>query len=599
MKSGGTAVAVLAVALAAAGCGKKDEAPRESPTAGSGQTAGSGAAGAAGPSDYGAAAGPVHTAAGGEVSSAPTVTECPRSLAGPESVNRVITRDCGVVVVTASYQLNNGTLTLERGSTLAFKDGAAMEIGYNDTAKLIVKGTADAPVTFTAAGDKVPGVWKGVWLYDHADRSSIDHLIIEYAGEEERQAIKIEAQDVAITSSTIRASKGDGVALGTHGTFVQFSGNAFDQIARSALSLGPVAAGGLGTGNKFPDGALIAIYGGTISRNVKWTPAGAPFWITENVNVEGSNMRATLEIGAGTQLRFAPDAHIYVGYSAAGGLKVTGTQSAPVVFGTVGDKKPGSWQDVRIYANGEADFEGAVFEYGGGEDEGALRVEGAASIKASTFRGNTYGVDLAHGAKVRGFERNSFLGNRKGAALASAEVLGSLGEGNAYDPGTRIAVDGGKVEESVIWRAQAVPLEIDNNISIDGRTTLTVEAGTLLVMKDGTEIEVGSADNSSLRLLGTPDKPIKIVGLRDEPGSWRRIVLHGNSRDSVIQNVVLRNAKVGLQVDDGASVKIEGLTCAKCAESGVSWGCTAKVTTASVIKAEDGTPKAEDHPDCH
>src|SRR5439155_178674 len=83
----------------------------------------------------------------------------------------------GVVPVTGDYHINNGTLTLEAGATLAFKDGATLHVGYNDAAKLIVKGTADAPVRFTAMGDKVPGVWAGVELHEHAARSQIDHLV--------------------------------------------------------------------------------------------------------------------------------------------------------------------------------------------------------------------------------------------------------------------------------------------------------------------------------------------------------------------------------------------------------------------------------------
>src|SRR5215470_4790642 len=75
----------------------------------------------------------------GAESSASTLTECPKALAGAESVNRVITRECGVVAVNGEYHLNNGSLTLEAGATLAFHEGASLNIGYNDSAKLIVR----------------------------------------------------------------------------------------------------------------------------------------------------------------------------------------------------------------------------------------------------------------------------------------------------------------------------------------------------------------------------------------------------------------------------------------------------------------------------
>src|SRR5262249_59075445 len=119
------------------------------------------------------------TAPGGEECAAATLTECTNTIAGAESVNRVITRECGVVAVDGEYHLNNGSLTLEAGATLAFREGASMNIGYNDSAKLIVHGTDERPVTFTAAGDKSPGAWRGLPLYDHTDRCTRCHPVIE------------------------------------------------------------------------------------------------------------------------------------------------------------------------------------------------------------------------------------------------------------------------------------------------------------------------------------------------------------------------------------------------------------------------------------
>ena len=99
----------LVVVAAGAACGRKDDptglppqarAPALAPTA------------RVAPASRGAAAAPSSTVSGGEESSAATVTECPKSLAGPESVNRVIGAGCGVVVVERDYHLNNGTLTV-------------------------------------------------------------------------------------------------------------------------------------------------------------------------------------------------------------------------------------------------------------------------------------------------------------------------------------------------------------------------------------------------------------------------------------------------------------------------------------------------------
>src|SRR5262245_55760209 len=152
---------VLCVALSL-GCSKNDDAAK-----GEAKPADAKAGAAKGGAEGGETkTGEAKTnAAGGAVAEGGTVTDCPPSLAGAETVSRVITKDCGVVPVTADYSIDGATLTLEAGATLAFAEGAELSVGYYEAAKLVVKGTAEAPVTFTTSADKVPGVWKGVRLH--------------------------------------------------------------------------------------------------------------------------------------------------------------------------------------------------------------------------------------------------------------------------------------------------------------------------------------------------------------------------------------------------------------------------------------------------
>jgi hypothetical protein len=595
-------VCALTVGLAV-GCGKKADDPKPEPGKGNGEAAGNGAAGGGGtPNPQGASGGPVRTAEGGEVSSAPTVTACPRSLAGPESVNRVITKECGVVVVTEDYHLNNGSLTLEAGATLAFKPGAALNIGYSDSSKLIVKGTAEAPVRMTAAGDKVAGAWRGVFLLDHADRSSIDHLIVEYAGQgEDDAAIRINAQDVTLIGSTVRGSKGRGIALNAKGSLTKFENNTFEDIAKEPISLNPVAAGKLGGGNKFPPGSVIHVYNGTITKDVKWSNPGAPLWIGEQVHVDGHGTRATLEIGPGTEQRMGPEASLHIGYSNAAAIKAVGTKEAPVLFTTVGEKKPGAWVAIKIHASGEGTFEHAVFEYGGKDDDGALDVDGVASVKSSIFRHYVIGVSIGNYPKNKPkvFVGNSFSGSEKAALAIRPFHLGTFGK-NTFADKENILVYSGRIEDNATWLDQGVPIELKEDIAVDGRVTLTVEPGVVLRMGRGTKIDVGYSENAAIRLMGTAEKPIRIEGVRDEAGFWRGVTLYNQSRDSVVQHVVIKNAggddMPGIDVREDATAKIDFLTCSGCKVAAVKWHCKAKVTAANV-KAELGTPKGEIKPE--
>jgi hypothetical protein len=572
-------------------CGKKDAPPAAEMPA-----RGPIAPPAAVPSSLpsrGAAAAPAATASGGEESSAATVTGCPKSLAGAESVTRVITSECGVVPVSDDYHLNNGELILEAGATLAFKEGTSLNIGYNDTAKLIVRGTAEAPVRFTSAGDKAPGVWKGVHLYDHADRSTIDHLIVEYAGQgqdgdESSESVGIEAQDVVFTSSTVRAAKGVGVAFGKHGTATNFSGNTFSEIGGVPVSLGPAALEGVEGPNTMPRGSFIRVTGGTIAGRVTWRDAGAPYLVSEDVHVDGQS--SLLTIAAGVEVRFTSEAHILVGYSESGTIQTAGTEDAPVVLTSAGDARPGSWPALRIYPLGEGIFAGTRFEHGGAGGLGVLRVDGAVAITGCTFTGNFGGVRLEARAKVKRFDDNGFADNGKGAVWLYPAQLGGLGSGNRYTPGERIELFEGTVEEDATWRAQGAPIEVLGDLRIDGRTVLTVESGSRFAMKDKSRVIVGAHDNASLRLLGTAARPIELTGIRDVAGSWGGIHLAASSRDSVLEWVHIRDAggEGGVFVEGEANARVTELACARCAAPVLAYACSAQVT-ASAIRPEDGT----------
>src|SRR5262249_1269038 len=146
---------------------------------------------------------------------------------------------------------------------------------------------------------------------------------------------------------------------------------------------------------------------------------------------------------------------------------------------SLADARPGAWANVRIYGNGEAQLDSAIFEHGGAPDDGVVEVEpgGTASIRGCTFRDNVYGVDLGERTRVPAFEGNTFDKNMKAAIYLRPSLLGALGAQNRYGGGERIQVDGGRVEDSATWYAQGAPIEVQGAIDIDGRTAVTVEAG--------------------------------------------------------------------------------------------------------------------------
>jgi hypothetical protein len=583
---------LFALTLAtAAACGKKKEEPPAAPTAAPGPAP---APTPATPASGGSAA-PTPTAAGAEVKEAPKVTECPKSLAGAETVHRTITKECGRITVTEDYYVDGGSLTLEAGAVLQFKADTSISVGYNAPGKLIVKGTAEAPVTFTSGADAAPGVWEGVFLRDGADRSSVEGLVVEFAGQEGSQAVMIQAEDVVWKSSIVRDSKGGGMVVREGGRVKDFTGNTFDRTAAAPLAVEPEAVGGIGTGNKFPKDTAIDVTAGPIDQAIVWNP-GVPLRVVGQVMIEGDKVKGTLEIAPGTELRFGPEGRFTVGYNNAGSLKAVGTKEAPITFTTASAKEKASWPPLGIFDKGEGTFDHGVFEYGGTEEKGVLAVSGKLSVTNCLFRENAAGVQLTEQAKLVALDGSTFEKNTAYAISAFPVHLGALGA-NSYDARSRIRVGRGTLNETQTWKAQATVVELQEQVLVEGKNVLTIEAGAQFEVRDSVELSVGYGDAASLRLLGTAEKPVVFAGVRHEPGAWKGIVLYDNSRDCVFDNVVVKDAVKGLDFRGPATGKVTGMVCANCSEAALSYACDSKVEV-KAVKAEGGAAKGELKPDC-
>jgi hypothetical protein len=574
------------------GCGKKK--PVDDKAAGS--AAAPASAGSSAPANAGSAA-PVHTAEGGAVTDLPVVTDCPKSLAGAEAVARTIKKECGPVVVTGEYDVN-GSLTLEAGAILKFQDGADLEVGYSTAAKLIVKGTDKDPVTFTSAGDAAPGTWRGVRLYPHANRSVLDHLVIENAGDD-KGALYVNAQDIVVKGSTIRNAKEVGINVDHDGRFAELSGNTFEKAGKIAIKALPAAIGAFGV-NKFDDGAYVEIEGGGVDDNAKWQNPGAPYVVIGEVDVDGKNGRATLEITAGTELRFK-DAELDVGYGREATLVVSGTADKPVIFTAAEDKTPGAWHGIWVYAKGELRMANAQISYAGGgtNDRGAIYLDhGTATITGTTFKDNKRGVNVKNDSTIKGFDQNKLSASLEPAFATIADAVGALGGANTFDKDAHFEITGGKVTHAQTWLPQGVPYEIINEVTVDDKQTLTLAPGVELAFAGDQQLSIGYSSDGTLKAVGTKELPIKLHATRDDV-TWKGLFLYDHALGSELANLQLAGTSgdAGIIVEHGASAKITDVTCAKCKNGVLTSKCGATLTT-SGIKAGTGTPAGEIKPTC-
>lgn len=575
---------LVASALLLVACNKPDAAGTGGKGGGGGDTA------------TPAASGP-QSAAGGATPGATRITECPKSLGGPESkIDRVISKDCGPVVVTEQYSIDGGSLTLEAGATLQFKDGAALVVGYYEPAKLLIQGTPEAPVTLTSAGDKAAGVWRGVELWKAA-RSSLAGAVIEYAGDDDR-AVFVAATDVSITNTTIRETKGTALKLDAQGSLAAFTGNSLSKLgAKAAIVAPPSAIVGIAAGNKFDGGAYVVVQGGTLGKSATWANPGVPLQFPQQVSVDAEGEggeRAVLTLSPGTELRFGPDGRLTIGYYRTAGLVAKGTADAAITFTSADAREAGAWLGVQVFSHGEATVEHATFEFGGKDGEpGVLMVEsGALSLRETTFRSNRAGVAVRGEAKIKALADNKFAATPAALAVPAA-LVGALGEGNAFDSDARILVEPGNVTAAATWLAQGAPLELLGEIGVDA--DLTLDAGLKLLARPEAKLVIGFYQPAKLLAKGTAAAPITLGATA---GTWRGVNLHVKSSGSALEYVQLSETgeDPAVWIEGEVEAKLDNVSCAKCKAAVVGWSCGAKVSRASVL-ASDGTPAIEKAPE--
>ncbi|MGH1342375.1 MAG: hypothetical protein ACRBN8_12525 [Nannocystales bacterium] len=496
--------------------------------------------------------------------------ECPKELKGAQEGDVVITKACGAVPVTATYKVNGSTLTLEAGATLEFADGAELQVGYYEPAKLIVQGTASEPVMMTSKGDKAAGVWKGVRLYSKAARSSVTGLVLEYAGEDKHGALKVDAPDVRVEKSKFQHLKGAGIVTDREASFAAFTDNSFTDVGKVAIRLPANVVGGLGIGNTYDEAARIVVPGGSIKDDAHWMAQGVAVQIGGEVKVNGEDgARAKLSLDPGTRLEFGGSGRIVTGYYGEATLEARGSKDKPIVFTSSDREEAGSWRGVFISGKGEGDFEHVEFNHGGKDErEGVLKADGAArlSVEQCTFNKNTTGVVL-RGAEVKltKFANNTFTAT-PGSVRVNAAVMGGVGDGNTYDAGSVVVVENGRVNADATWALQpGAQVQMDGNLQVSGGK-LELPAGYTLAFKDGASMTVGYYDTGSLIAQGTADKPITFSGQRDEAGAWKGLSFHSKASANDVKNLVLRNtAAPALKIDKSASGTVDGVKCETCA----------------------------------
>ncbi|HLN64952.1 MAG TPA: copper amine oxidase N-terminal domain-containing protein [Symbiobacteriaceae bacterium] len=265
------------------------------------------------------------------------------------------------------------------------------------------------------------------------------------------------------------------------------------------------------------------VHEGTIAPGGEtWGRCGAPHIVTGTFRVEGKDS-PILTIEEGTMIRFENDATLEVGGHAPGGLVVNGKASNPVYFtADTSGPQPGFWGGIRFFNQtlvNDARITGAVVEYAGAEEWGAISIEGSEKMVEVQLNDVTIKESLYAGLylKEQGRLRNGSGGLKitgtvtAGTAGGFPIVTGTPGSHNLpkgeYTNNAVSAVNlfvyGAStvdIATNTTWRNVGIPYAVSANVVVEGTAapTLTIDPGVIVLFAHDTSLIVGRSQAGAL-----------------------------------------------------------------------------------------------------
>ncbi len=287
-----------------------------------------------------------------------------------------------------------------------------------------------------------------------------------------------------------------------------------------------------------------------ITEDTRWTREGGPYVVMSPLTVQGG---ATLEIAAGTVVRFRRGAFLRVGWKTPGSLTVTGTSRRPVIFTADGDEpEPGAWAGIESLVEGsEVRLSWAVVEWAGAEAKGTAAARAALRIGP----GSTADVQncvvrqaAAHGVELDTERKVQFSGNRvhecRGAAvMTGANAAAYVAPDNRFEHNGLDAIVVGEVglpalTRSAVWAHTASPYVIRGDLLVgdpDALVTLRLDPGVTVLFGPGAAMTVGWSYPADLVARGSDRAPIRFGALA---GPWDGVYLGGTGPGTLLDHCV-------------------------------------------------------------
>lgn len=307
-----------------------------------------------------------------------------------------VTKGCTTHLKAGLYVRQGATLTIEEGVKVLAATDSYLWVDYG---KLVVKGTAKAPVTFMSDNTSpAPGDWVGIGFREKTNAGTIiEHAIIEYAGSKNQGgvgAVHLESMRaggrISIVDTNITQSAQFGVVADDNATFAKFENNQLTGNKSGSMKVSAEVLGSLGKGNKYVD--PIHVPQSRVNDTTAVGPIDVPIFLDGNLDVGAESSVATLTFPEKAVVKMGPQTYISVGSHGAAALvarNVTFTSGSP-------SPSAGDWVSIFLYPKSSGTvIDGCTFEFGGDKTNSGkgfitFYAQDAKNVKGVTIQNNTF-----------------------------------------------------------------------------------------------------------------------------------------------------------------------------------------------------------------
>ncbi len=481
-------------------------------------------------------------------------------------------------VLENDLDVNNYTLTIEPGVTIAIKNqGVTINIG--DGGAIQAKGTAEKPIVIKAGGSAPGGAINIAENANHGVTHTLSYVNFKNMGDAEYKyidgVVRIESNvKASMDHVTIDGARKNGIIV--YGELVKFENNTIKNCERSPLWINnPDNVSNLGDGNVYENNKLNYIEltqanQAPSNSQVTFNKQSVPWLVTEGMEWS-ADKTTNVTIPAGSEFVF-PEGKSAI-FSGKFKVVMNGTAEAPITFKSQSDDV--AWNGI-LFSGSDVTMQYVnvlktnVDQY----FEGALTFSYYAKAKLdhvliddvnNDSDGKGYGI-YASDAKITVFENNT-IKNTSNFPL-SIEKLDDLvlGDGNTF------AANADRAKKNYVEvRDESFRNEVDaytfkklgvpyllNGLYLEN-ADVTVEAGTILAMRDGRTVNI--REKASLNVAGTAESRVVFQGYNGD--KWDRFTI-ANKKASSFHFVDIKDTSdVALSIEEvegGNKVALEQVT---------------------------------------